>query len=111
MIGGDGTGIQPTEEEKKIVATGQMAGELGGEPGKTLQDARFVIGDYISCAIIAPLSDGSVAPNGAGVSAGVGQENGSGGFRVRGAARAGPAGQGFPPGEWRRGEVPGQRGR
>ena len=29
---------------------------------KTLDDARFMIGDYISCAILPPLSDGSVAP-------------------------------------------------
>ncbi|XP_044717532.1 sin3 associated polypeptide p18 (SAP18) domain-containing protein [Hirsutella rhossiliensis] len=30
--------------------------------GRTLGDARFVVGDYVSCAILPPLSDGSVAP-------------------------------------------------
>jgi histone deacetylase complex subunit SAP18 len=29
---------------------------------KTLGDARFVVGDYISCAILPPSDDGSVAP-------------------------------------------------
>lgn len=33
-----------------------------GDAEKTLADARFVIGDYISCAIFPPLADGSVAP-------------------------------------------------
>lgn len=32
------------------------------DSAKTLDDARFMIGDYISCAILPPLSDGSVAP-------------------------------------------------
>lgn len=105
IIGGDGPGVLPTEEEKKIVATGQMAGELGGDPSKTLQDARFVIGDYISCAVFPPLANGSVAPTER-----QGQENGAGGFRVRGSARGGMGGASFPQGEWRRGETPGFRG-
>lgn len=33
-----------------------------GESSKTLHDARFVVGDYINCAVLPPLSDGSVAP-------------------------------------------------
>lgn len=37
-------------------------GKLSGDANKTLADARFVIGDYISCAIFPPLPDGSVAP-------------------------------------------------
>lgn len=37
-------------------------GKLEGDAEKTLADARFVIGDYISCAIFPPLPDGSVAP-------------------------------------------------
>ncbi|KAF2259311.1 hypothetical protein CC78DRAFT_537159 [Lojkania enalia] len=35
---------------------------LTGEPSRTLSDAKFVIGDYICCAILTPLADGSVAP-------------------------------------------------
>lgn len=35
---------------------------LDGDAEKTLQDARFIIGDYIACAILPPLSNGSVAP-------------------------------------------------
>ncbi|KAI6712230.1 sin3-associated polypeptide Sap18 [Diplocarpon mali] len=47
IIGEGGPGILPDEEEAAIVKGGQMAGALGGEPDKTLQDARFVIGDYV----------------------------------------------------------------
>ncbi|KAI9838044.1 MAG: hypothetical protein M1819_006198 [Sarea resinae] len=53
---------KPSDEEARIVAAGPMAGALGGDPEVTLQEARFVIGDYISCAICPPLADGSVAP-------------------------------------------------
>ena len=35
---------------------------LEGEAEKTLQDARFIIGDYVSCAILPPLANGTVAP-------------------------------------------------
>ncbi|KAI9797354.1 MAG: hypothetical protein M1833_005534 [Piccolia ochrophora] len=127
VLGGDGPGVRPDAEEANIVAGGQMAGELGGEPGKTLQDARFVIGDYISCAVFPPLPDGSVAaaPGPVGNRVGVGRgdfaggrgapmggprENGQGGFRFRGSARGGgfggrtDIGTGVPSGEWRRGE-------
>ena len=45
MVGGDGPGMMPTEEEANVVTNGPMAGELQGEPDKTLQDARFVIGE------------------------------------------------------------------
>ncbi|PYH94869.1 hypothetical protein BO71DRAFT_483460 [Aspergillus ellipticus CBS 707.79] len=34
----------------------------GNDADKTLQDVRFVIGDYVDCAILPPLEDGSVAP-------------------------------------------------
>ncbi|KAI9880238.1 MAG: hypothetical protein M1830_004582 [Pleopsidium flavum] len=134
VVGGGGPGILPTEEEANVVTTGPMAGELGGEPDKTLQDARFVIGDYVSCAIFPPLANGSVAPapapgiggrpgggggrgindfgGGRGGVLGGPRENGFGGFRVRGSARgAGAFGSngilgdgGLPSGEWRRGE-------
>lgn len=127
IVGGDASGeggggggmIYPTEEEAVVVTPGPMAGPLGGDPDKTLQDARFVIGDYISCAIFPPYSNGSVAaaPAAAGSSGsrhggggGLGRdmgdyrggggggrggpsmgprENGYGGFRGRGGPRPG----------------------
>lgn len=132
VIGGDGPGILPTEEEATVVTAGPMAGELHGEPDKTLQDVRFVIGDYISCAIFPPLANGSVAPppaagpvarsggggrvmgeygGGRGALAGPPIENGYGGFRGRGGPRGGGgygggrlSDGGLPSGEWRRGE-------
>ncbi|KAI9681105.1 MAG: hypothetical protein M1817_002387 [Caeruleum heppii] len=102
----DGAGILPDDEEAKIVAGGPMAGELGGEPDKTLQEVRFVIGDYISCAVFPPLANGAVAPpsaayaGGRGMGNGPPRENGYGGFRVRGGGRPAMV----PSGEWRRGE-------
>ena len=39
-----------------------LKGAYSGDAEKTLADARFVIGDYVSCAILPPLTDGSVAP-------------------------------------------------
>lgn len=131
VLGGDGAGVLPgSEEAASVVRGGPMAGELGGEPEKTLQEARFVIGDYISCAIFPPLPNGSVAPpptpGASGRSAGLGRgggsfvggrnetlgpsrENGFGDFRVRGGARVyggdgGIGTGGVPSGEWRRGE-------
>lgn len=76
--------------------------ELGGEDmDKTLADSRFVIGDYIDCAIFPPLSDGSVVPRSSVMSGRGGYANGRG----RGTAGYG-AGRGahMPSGEWRRGE-------
>lgn len=126
IIGEGGPGILPDEEEAAIVRGGQMAGPLGGEPDKTLQDARFVIGDYVSCAVMLPMDNGGVAPPPSGPArggfggrggmefggrgGGMGpRENGfGGGFRGRGGPRGGAGGnfgQGFvPAGEWRRGE-------
>ena len=62
VVGAGGPGALPLPDEADIVAGGPMAGEVGGDPEKTLQDARFVIGDYISCAIFPPLPNGSIAP-------------------------------------------------
>ena len=128
IIGDGGPGILPDDEEAEIVAGGQMAGALGGEPEKTLQDARFVIGDYVSCAIMPPLENGSVAPSpggppargfggerrgnlssdygGRGGGFGGPRDNGPGSYRGRGGPRGGGNfGQGMvPSGEWRRGE-------
>ncbi|KAM0200667.1 hypothetical protein ACHAPA_008673 [Fusarium lateritium] len=85
---------------------------------KTLSEARFVVGDYITCAILPPLPDGSVAPassvrreqasssHDARASHRGGRENGFG----RGTSRGGrggwrdDVGGDFPMGEWRRGE-------
>ncbi|EMT70655.1 Sin3 associated polypeptide p18-domain-containing protein [Fusarium oxysporum f. sp. albedinis] len=85
---------------------------------KTLSDCRFVVGDYITCAILPPLSDGSVAP-----ASSVRREQASGPHEVRGTHRGGrdngsgrrnsrggragwrdDVGGDFPMGDWRRGE-------
>lgn len=100
--------------------------ENGGAPGrrrfqeddadKTLADARFVIGDYIDCAILPPLEDGSVAPpiSGRGT---VPSSALGGGMRAFGGPGPGPSrengysgrrgsgrGNGIPSGDWKRGE-------
>ncbi|KAL4745396.1 hypothetical protein BDW72DRAFT_211468 [Aspergillus terricola var. indicus] len=82
----------------------------GYDAEKTLQEARFVIGDYIDCAILPPLEDGSVAPairgeRGPNVGGGMRafRDNGFGGGRGgRGGRSSGD--RGIPPGDWRRGE-------
>lgn len=96
IVGGDGgEGMFPTEDEAVVVTPGGlMAGPLGGDPNKTLQDARFVIGDYISCAVFPPYSNGSVAAAAAPVGS-AGSRHGGGGlgrdidFRA-GGGRGGP---------------------
>ncbi|KAI1106899.1 Sin3 associated polypeptide p18-domain-containing protein [Jackrogersella minutella] len=120
VIGDGGQGIDPddAEAEKEPEADGD----------KTLDEARFVVGDYISCAVLPPLPDGSVAPassartgrgTGAGDSrSGVGRAP-IGAYVVRdrerenGIARPRNNGRGYdgfgnrgnmPTGEWRRGE-------
>ncbi len=122
IIGDGGPGILPDEDEAAVVAGGQMAGALGGEPEKTLQDAKFVIGDYVICAILPALANGAVAPppmrgpfgRGGGdfgasrMAPGGPRENGFG-YRGRGGPRGGGGfgqgiGAGVPSGEWRRGE-------
>ena len=86
----------------------------GDDAEKTLADSRFVIGDFVDCAIFPPLSDGSIEPRPTGMARGGGlppyRENGYG--RVRGGGYGG--GRGYsgrgeytanvPSGEWRRGE-------
>ena len=63
---------------------GVMGGRLEGEPEKTLQEARFVIGDFISCAVFAPGADGSVAPVHHAGRGTVGARGGSGGAPLAG---------------------------
>lgn len=76
------------------------------DDGKTLEDANFVVGDYISCVVLPPLEDGSVAPVSlARKGKHAGRENEHG----RPGGGAGPGGPGlggsapFPVGDWRRG--------
>ncbi|KAL3423623.1 Sin3 associated polypeptide p18 [Phlyctema vagabunda] len=126
IIGDGGPGILPDEDEAAIVAGGPMAGRLEGEPEKSLNDVKFVIGDYVACAVLPPSANGSVAPplvssvGGRGGFAGRGnygggrgdfggrgtRENGFGdGFRSRGSRGGfGPGVGSVPSGEWRRGE-------
>lgn len=84
----------------------------GSEADKALQDARFIVGDYVECAILPPLEDGSVAPalrssgpppSGGGMRAF--RENGSG-RPGRGGPRGGDRGgpPALPAGDWKRGE-------
>ncbi|KAF1927252.1 uncharacterized protein M421DRAFT_65879 [Didymella exigua CBS 183.55] len=99
--------------------------QLNGDPDKTLGDAKFLIGDYVTCAVLPPLSDGSVpaAPppaSGPGRGAPAGGYGGRGDF---GFGRGGKGGRyderrpfdnrrpsrGVPSGEWRRGEAPPER--
>ncbi|KAF2864966.1 Sin3 associated polypeptide p18-domain-containing protein [Massariosphaeria phaeospora] len=127
--GGAGTTADDVKEALK---------QLDGDPEKTLHDAKFVIGDYVSCAIFPPGPDGSVAPvppppSGParglpvrdGFGGGRGRENGfgrgdygrgggGGGYGGGGGGRGGRfddrrGGDGVPSGEWRRGEAPPER--
>lgn len=132
VIGDGGPGMNLAEIDADAEANDITNGrdtrsnkKLLGEPVKTLRDAKFVVGDYISCAVLAPLSDGSVAASlppiaiaaapragyggpGRGDFGGRGRDNGFGsGFRGRGGMRGGGGGFGasLPNGEWRRGEA------
>lgn len=75
-----------------------------GDDDKTLDDAKFVVGDYFSCVVLPPLSDGSVAPASlARREKHALRENG----RLAGSAGPGSSLGGsvpFPAGDWRRGE-------
>lgn len=101
----------------------------GDDADKTLADVRFVIGDFVDCAVFPPLADGSVAP---GASASYASRNTSYGGGPRGSGGPLPAENGYgrprggymgsggrggfsgrgdfgrdgniPQGEWRRGE-------
>lgn len=132
VVGAGGPGVRGEDggDGDNATAPSAAARDLEGDAEKSLQGARFVIGDYISCAILPPLADGGVAalpaPTSgfAGRSGGYGpsraglgpRENGygpspshsGGGYgRPRG-GRMGyeSRGGGVPAGEWRRGEIP-----
>lgn len=106
----------PTHSNGHGYAEGGKSFELGGDDAeKTLVDARFVIGDFIDCAVFPPLSDGSVVPRGsvggpprAGFREnGYGRPRGAGFGGERRGAYAGGRGDfsgNIPSGEWRRGE-------
>ncbi|KAH5127177.1 hypothetical protein HBH70_234760 [Parastagonospora nodorum] len=109
--------------------------QLDGDPDRTLGDVKFLIGDYVACAILPPLPDGGVpaapppvsAPGRGGpptgpYGSGRGRENGFNGRGDFGYGRGGRgAGRfddrrddrrlsgGVPSGEWRRGEAPPDR--
>jgi len=96
---------------KDLGAVGGNGGDEGAAK-KTLNEVQFVVGDWIDVAVY-PEGHGGVSARGgfAGGRGGVpggNRENGFGGFKVRGAARAGFEGRvgagGVPSGEWRRGE-------
>ncbi|KAI1479013.1 hypothetical protein K445DRAFT_315676 [Daldinia sp. EC12] len=123
IVGNGGKGLDPNDPEAEKT--------IESEGDKTLKDAKFVVGDFISCAILPPLPDGSVAPvSSARVGRGTGaaeprsaigrtpsgsfgrrqQENGNdrdrpGRIRNSGRGYDGPGNRGsIPMGEWRRGE-------
>ncbi|KAJ4398856.1 hypothetical protein N0V91_009907 [Didymella pomorum] len=98
--------------------------QLNGDPDKTLGDAKFLIGDYVTCAVLPPLPDGSVPAAPPPVSGpGRGAPGGYGGRGDFGFGRGGRGGRyddrrpfddrrpsgGVPSGEWRRGEAPPER--
>ncbi|KAJ4260675.1 hypothetical protein NW762_007419 [Fusarium torreyae] len=114
IVIGDDSGSDPPGDINMDATTRNVE-----DKNKTLNDARFVVGDYITCAILPPLSDGSVAPvtsvrreqaSGSYDSRGGGYRGGrENGFR-HGGSRGGRSGWrddvggDFPMGEWRRGE-------
>ena len=82
----------------------------GNDADKTLQDMKFVIGDFVDCAVLPPLENGDVAPPIISGRGPVGASTGGGmrAFRENGFGRPGRGrgdrGGGIPSGDWRRGE-------
>ena len=117
VVGPSDSPYRGDEDADDLAEARPRAGPLrlqGSEADKTLQDARFIIGDYIECAILPPLIDGSVAPP---LRGGTGPPSMGGGmraFRENGFGRPGRGGPhrdgdrggppGLPVGEWKRGE-------
>lgn len=104
---------EDADHEMQNVATSETKTlRMSGDAERKLADARFVIGDYISCAILPCLPDGSVAPlpreERAGPMSGrLGPPRG--GFGGRDTYRG--RGAHVPAGDWRRGErIPEDRG-
>lgn len=128
VIGDGGPGISTLEADNDGGETdgGRTAGSEA-ESSKTLADARFVVGDYISCAILPPSKDdgsvqaASAARVGRGFGAGQARSMADAGPPLMGGSRqngfgsastrrppavfGGGGGAGvLPAGEWRRGE-------
>ncbi|KAL1634409.1 hypothetical protein SLS58_010697 [Diplodia intermedia] len=72
VVGGGGPGVDEDDAATAAATTtttptapangrGGALDKLEGDADKTLADARFVIGDYVSCCILPPGADGSVA--------------------------------------------------
>ncbi|KAK3065469.1 hypothetical protein LTS18_006180 [Coniosporium uncinatum] len=71
VIGAGGPGINGDDDDVdvdggvgdtvKLGTGGGPLAHLEGDADKTLQDARFVIGDFVDCAVIPPLANGEVA--------------------------------------------------
>ncbi|KAG6138739.1 hypothetical protein E4U35_008344 [Claviceps purpurea] len=59
VIGQNSSGVA---EPESTGTGGSTHDEPSPDSKKSLRDARFVVGDYVSCAILPPLDDGSVAP-------------------------------------------------
>ncbi|KAI1384693.1 Sin3 associated polypeptide p18-domain-containing protein [Hypoxylon trugodes] len=59
--GNRGRGLDPEDPEAEGGEDPDAAG-VDNDGDKTLGESRFVVGDYISCAVLHPLPDGSVAP-------------------------------------------------
>ncbi|KAH8668314.1 Sin3 associated polypeptide p18-domain-containing protein [Xylariales sp. PMI_506] len=68
VLGDGGPGLDPADAEVPKTlhddATTPASLDGGGDAEKSLMSARFVVGDYVSVAILPPLSDGSIAPPG-----------------------------------------------
>ncbi|ORY16414.1 Sin3 associated polypeptide p18 [Clohesyomyces aquaticus] len=54
--------IGAMDDDSDTATSAEMLKNMDGEPNKTLGDGRFVIGDFISCAVLPPAADGSVQP-------------------------------------------------
>ncbi len=120
VMGSGGPGVDDAEDDD--VDGAKTGGEDAAE--KTLAEAKYVVGDFISCAILPPLAGGTVAPASlarTGRGAGVGEGRVSaiapgarrdndpeGKRRPWGRIGVGRGGTGplapVPKGEWRRGE-------
>ncbi|RAL05528.1 SAP18 family protein, partial [Aspergillus ibericus CBS 121593] len=62
VVGPRGGSSYGNEGDEETQGGGKGIRIQGNDAEKTLQEARFVIGDYVDCAVLPPLEDGSVAP-------------------------------------------------
>lgn len=125
IVGAASAGEDVDMEGDNASQVSEALKQLDGDPDKTLADVKFLIGDYVACAILAPLPGGGVpaappplAVPGRGPPTGPyggrGRENGFGSRGDYGGyGRGGRGGRlddrrqggGVPGGEWRRGET------